>query len=54
MITISFKLREALQKDTETGKKLTPSKEKETPVYMIFGYGWSIKNANGKMRHFPI
>ena len=54
MITISFKLREAIQKDPVTGKKLTPSKEKESPVYMIFGYGWSIKNSNGKQIYKPI
>lgn len=54
MITISFKLREAIQKDPVTGKKLTPSKEKETPVYLIFGYGWSSKNAAGKRIYKPI
>lgn len=54
MITISFKLREAIQKDPVTGKKLTPSKEKETPVYMIFGYGWSSRNEIGKRIYKPI
>ena len=54
MITISFKLREAKQKDSETGRPVTPSREKETPVYMIFGYGWNKSNAGGKASYKPV
>lgn len=47
MITVSFKLREA-QKGTP------PSKQIETPVYMIFGYGYSVKKSNGKRSYKPV
>jgi len=47
MISISFKLREAQ-------KGVPKSRQIETPVYMVFGYGYSVKKSNGKRSYKPV